>query len=141
LFAVLGLLVVGGVDAGFLGTWVLGHDPASFLGGDLAAVGVADEVVLAGPPAGHDAGQQGRGDVADRGVVVSLAGHQPHVLRGELGVGFAGVVGGQEEGFPQQRGPGPDRRVRGAGRPGPGQADASTLKDMVASAWSASQRA
>jgi hypothetical protein len=33
--------------------------------------------------------------------MVSFGGHEPLVLRGELRVGLAGLVGGGEEGFTQ----------------------------------------
>ena len=102
-FSALGLAGVGGFDAGVFVDGVVGvHDVVSLFGGDGLAVGVAKHVVLAGAPAGGDAGQQGGGDVADRGVVVSLDGHGSFVFRGEVGVGFAGLVSGGEQGFTQE---------------------------------------
>src|SRR5690348_8939981 len=57
---------LGGVDL------VVGaHDLAALLGGDRGAVGVAQLVGRGGAPAGGDAGEQDRGEVADRGVVVA----------------------------------------------------------------------
>src|SRR6202171_5013536 len=102
-FAPLGLAGVGCFDAGLPVDGVVGADDAtSFLGGDGAAVGVAQDVVLAGAPTGGDAGEQDGGDVADRRVVVSFGVHEPLVFRGGLRVGFAGLGGGGEEGFAQQ---------------------------------------
>jgi hypothetical protein len=94
---------VGGLDAGLFVDGVVGaHDATSFLGGDGSAVGVAQDVVLADAPTGGDAGEQDGGDVADRRVVVSFGVHEPLIFRGESRVGFAGLVGGAEEGFAQQ---------------------------------------
>jgi hypothetical protein len=82
-FAALGLAGVGGLDAGLLVDCVVSADDlASLFGGDGAAVGVADDVVLPGAPAGRDAGEQRGGDVADRRIVVSFGGHEPLVFRG-----------------------------------------------------------
>ena len=77
-------------------------DTTSFLGGDGSTVSVAQHVVLTVAPTGGDAGEQDGGDVADRRLVVSFGVHEPLVFRGELRVGFAGLVGGGEEGFAQQ---------------------------------------
>jgi hypothetical protein len=102
-FAAFGLAGIGGLDRGLLVDRVVdADDSASFLGGDGSAVGVAQDVVLAGAPAGGDAGEQGGGDVAHRRVVVSFGGHEPLVFGGQLRVGLAGLVGRGEEGFPQQ---------------------------------------
>src|SRR5687768_5765567 len=94
-FASLGGAGVRGLGPGLaVDGVVVADDLAAFVGGEGAAVGVADRVGLAGAPAGRDPGQQDGGDVADRGVVVPVAGHQPGVLCGQLGVALAGAVRG-----------------------------------------------
>ena len=66
-FAALGLSGIGGLDAGLFVDRVVGSDDsAPFLGGDGPAVGVAQNVVVAGAPASGDPGEQGGSDVADR---------------------------------------------------------------------------
>ena len=70
-------------------------DDAAALGfGDRGAVDVAQLVGRPGAQAGRDAGEQDGGEVADRRVVVAVPGHQAVVLRGELGIDFAGLIRG-----------------------------------------------
>ena len=110
-----------GFVAGLLVDLVLGFDDvAAFFGGDGTPVGVAQDVVLAGAPAGRDPGEQDGGDVAGRGVVVPVGGHQPLVLRRELGVGSAGGVGGGEQRLAQQWVAGLGQAVLVVGLPGLG---------------------
>ena len=100
---------------------VLGDDIAALGGGHGLAVGVAQPVGLPAAPAGHDPGQQHRGDVAGRGVVVVALAHQSDVSGGDLGVDLAGGVGGLEQGGAQQW-------VAGFGQPGlPGPSRACGL--------------
>jgi hypothetical protein len=100
----------------------LGDDGAALGGGDGGAVDVFDHVGGAGPPAGDDAGEQGCGDVAERGVVVLAAGHhEPVVAGGEGRVGPAGGVGGHEQGLAERGVPGFGRRAVAAIHAGGGQ--------------------
>ena len=58
---------------------------------------------LTGTHAGRNPGDQLRGEVADRGIVMAVAGHQPLVLRRDLRVDLAGLVGGGAQHLAQQR--------------------------------------
>jgi hypothetical protein len=78
------------------------HDLAALLGGDWGAVDVAEDVGLTFAHASGDAGEQGGREVADRGVVVAVGGHQAGVFCSELGVNAAGLVGGHEQGLAQE---------------------------------------
>jgi hypothetical protein len=81
---------------------VFADDAEALLGGDDAAVGIAQHIVLSGAPAGGNPGQQHARNVADRRVVVTFGVHQPDILRCELRVRSAGVVGGIEQSLPQE---------------------------------------
>jgi hypothetical protein len=82
----------------------LGDDRSSLAAVDDPAVDVVELVGGLVPPAGDDAGEQGGGDVAQRGVVVfSGLDHEPVVLGGQGGVEAAGLVGADEQGLAQQR--------------------------------------
>jgi hypothetical protein len=64
---------------------------------DAGHVEAADLIGRAGAKAGHDAGGENRGEVADCGVVVQFAFHdEPTVFGGQCGVGLPGQVGGHE---------------------------------------------
>jgi hypothetical protein len=75
----------------------LSDDCAGLVDGDGYAVDVAQLVGLSGAPAGDDPGQQGCGDVTQRGVVV-FAGvdHESLVFGGQGRVDPAGLPGGHE---------------------------------------------
>ena len=68
-------------------------DGAAFGFGDRGAVDVAQLVGRPVAHAGGDAGDQHGGQVADRRVVVAVPGHQTVVLRSELGIDFACLIG------------------------------------------------
>jgi hypothetical protein len=73
------------------------YSPPSGLG-DHAAVGPAQFVVAAVPPARYDPAHEHVGDLAEGGVVVlSLLCNQAVVALGLGGVDFAGVLGGEQE--------------------------------------------
>lgn len=83
---------------------------------DFSAIDVTDDVGLTGPHAGGDRSQQVGRQVTDRGVAVPVTRHQPDVLRSELRIDKAGVVGGHEQHLAQQR-------VAGLGDPAVGFSD------------------
>src|SRR5215468_454454 len=100
------LAAAAGADLGWHGP-ALGDDRAGLLGGDGAAVGVADDIRGA---AAHDGpgplGEAGGGDAERAEVVFAAFGHLQVVDAGQLGVLLAGGVGGTDQGGAQQRGSG-----------------------------------
>src|SRR5215217_7013619 len=82
---------------------VLGDDGLGLGGGDRGAVGVAEDIGRAPVHDGPGALGQVGGDYADRAEVVFAAlDHLGVVDAGQLGVLAAGVVGGTDQGSPQQ---------------------------------------
>jgi hypothetical protein len=93
---------VGGVDPGLAIDAVVGGDePAAFVGVDGSAVGVTQHVVLAGAPAGRDAGQQCGRNMAGRRIVVTFSRMSRLYFAASCGSTLRGVIGCCEEGFTQ----------------------------------------
>lgn len=81
---------------------------------DGPSIYVAQHVLLAASPAGDDAGQQRRCDVAQRrGVVLAGHRHQAVVAGRQGGIETAGMVGGQEQRLAQHRVAALGRATRG----------------------------
>ena len=82
---------------------VVGDDGLGLGGGDRGAIGVADHIGRAAVHDGPGALGQVGGDHADRPeVVLAALDHLGVVDTGELGVLAAGVVGGPDQGSPEQ---------------------------------------
>ena len=97
----------------------LGHDAPALGYGDGPAVAVADDVALTAPPAGDDAREQRRGDMAERrGVVLAGQDHEPLVAGGERGVDAPRMVGGDEDRRAQRGVPATGRAAVAAAHPG-----------------------